>query len=363
MTEPGALAESRTNSDARGRPMLLGLLALAIVLFCYAFRPFVEVLLLAAVLAGALYPLQRWLTARLWNRGSLGAGLLCFLVMITVLAPLAGFTFIVARETIAAARIVSETVSQDGIMGLLDRAPQSLHNAADYVLSRTPLEGQEVLAKLRSYVAQQGSRVASMAALVLTQTGVVLLHAALMLVALYFFLLDGKRLVAWLERVLPLKPGRTAELLREFRGVSASVLSSTLVTAVLQTLIAVPGYLIAGVPKPWLFTAGTFFLSFVPTVGAGSACMIAALTLLLMDQAWMALLIAVWGAVLVGLADNIVKPIIARRGMHMHGGLIFFALVSGLAAFGPIGLLLGPLSVSFLLAVIRMCERDFERAA
>jgi predicted PurR-regulated permease PerM len=60
-----------------------------------------------------------------------------------------------------------------------------------------------------------------------------------------------------------------------------------------------------------------------------------------------------------GLSDNLLKPLLVRRGMHMHAAVVFVALVSGLSAFGPIGLLLGPLIVSFLLALIRMCRRDF----
>jgi predicted PurR-regulated permease PerM len=165
--------------------------------------------------------------------------------------------------------------------------------------------------------------------------------------------------VTWFEQVSPLRDGQTTELLSEFRKVSVSVLTSSLATALVQTAVALPGYLIAGVPRPWLFTVATFFMSFIPTIGAGGTCMAAAALLLILGRPWMALLIALWGAVLVGLSDNLVKPLLVRRGIHMHGGVVFVALVSGLAAFGPIGLLLGPLIVSFLLALIRIYRRDY----
>jgi predicted PurR-regulated permease PerM len=71
----------------------------------------------------------------------------------------------------------------------------------------------------------------------------------------------------------------------------------------------------------------------------------------------MAIFLAVWGVVTVGLSDNLVKPLLAKRGMHMHGAVVFFALVGGLIAFGTIGLILGPLIVSFLLTLVRMRER------
>jgi predicted PurR-regulated permease PerM len=57
----------------------------------------------------------------------------------------------------------------------------------------------------------------------------------------------------------------------------------------------------------------------------------------------------------------VIKPLLVKRGLHMHGAIIFFALLGGLSVFGPIGLLLGPLSVAFFLAVLRIYERDYGR--
>jgi predicted PurR-regulated permease PerM len=73
----------------------------------------------------------------------------------------------------------------------------------------------------------------------------------------------------------------------------------------------------------------------------------------------MALFLAAWGLVVVALVDNVVKPLLIRGGMETHGAIVFFALIGGLAAFGPIGLLIGPLVVSLFLALLRMYHRDF----
>ncbi len=77
---------------------------------------------------------------------------------------------------------------------------------------------------------------------------------------------------------------------------------------------------------------------------------------------WAALFLAIWGVVVVGLVDNVVKPLLVKRGLHMHGAIVFFALLGGLAAFGTVGLLLGPLIVAFFLALLRIHERDYGRA-
>jgi len=71
-----------------------------------------------------------------------------------------------------------------------------------------------------------------------------------------------------------------------------------------------------------------------------------------------AVFLVVWGVLAVGLIDNVVKPYLIRGGIELHGAVIFFALLGGLAYFGPVGLIAGPLVVSFFLAVIRMWDPD-----
>src|SRR5690606_37758818 len=100
--------------------------------------------------------------------------------------------------------------------------------------------------------------------------------------------------------------------------------------------------------------------AFIPAVGAGGTCLVAALLLLALGKVWGAVLLAEWVAP-VGLVDNLVKPLLVKRGMHMHGGVVFFALLGGIAAFGAVGLLLGPLFVTVLVATVRIYLRDFAR--
>ena len=73
----------------------------------------------------------------------------------------------------------------------------------------------------------------------------------------------------------------------------------------------------------------------------------------------MAIFLAVWGVLVVGLVDNLIKPLLVKRGLHMHGAIVFFALLGGLAAFGTVGLLLGPLIVTLFLALVRIHQRDY----
>jgi predicted PurR-regulated permease PerM len=96
-------------------------------------------------------------------------------------------------------------------------------------------------------------------------------------------------------------------------------------------------------------------------VGAGGAGLAAAVLVFFSGHTYRALFLAIWALVAVGLSDNIVKPYLIRGGVSIHGAVVFFALLGGLAAFGPIGLLLGPLIVAFFLSVVRIVRSEYPK--
>ena len=205
---------------------------------------------------------------------------------------------------------------------------------------------------------QGASKVAAALGGALAATWSVVFDTIMMLIALFFFLVQGQELVAWLDRVLPLRPGQTQELLQEFKRTSYAVVVSTMVTAAVQALAALIGYLIARVPHPIFFAGLTFFGALIPAIGAAGFALLAAGILLLTGHPYMALFLAIWAVTVVALVDNVVKPILLRGGMNMPGAVVFFALIGGLGAFGPIGLVLGPLTIAFFVALLRMYQTE-----
>jgi predicted PurR-regulated permease PerM len=332
-----------SSRETTARRVFVALFVLALVLLGLVIRPFAEALFFAAVLTGALLPLQDRLAKALRQRPRTAAAFVCVGVVLALLLPAAGVATVAVREGIEGARYVVRTVQSDGMTGLIDTLPGPLHETFQAALRRFPVEEAELDALLQ----EQAS----------AQTG-----KAMMLIAMYFLLIDGRALVDWLEEHSPLEPGQMSELLKEFRKVSGSVLVSSLATAGVQALAALVGYLIASVPHPVFFATLTFFTAFIPAVGAGGMALVAAIITWANGHPFYALFLAVWGVAVVGLADNIVKPILVQRGLSMHGGVVFFALVGGFAAFGTVGLLAGPLVVTFFLALVRIHARDYGTA-
>lgn len=340
------------------------LVVLAIGLLLYVLWPLASSLFLAGVLAGAFSPLFERLTRKLKGRRNFAALLMTFGVVLAVIIPTGTLGAVAVKEAIDGVNYISKTLrSEGGVSKLIDRLPGPLRPLGQRVVDALPHDGQEAIA----ISGAQGATAVSAVGNILSATTNALVQTVFMLIAFYFLLTDGPRLVRWLTDVVPLAPGQLKQLLEDFRKVSVAVLLSTVATGAVQTVAAGVGYLITRVPNLLFFTLATFFMSLVPAVGAASVSVLLAGLLFISGRPlWQPILLLAWGFFVVGLIDNLVKPLFikgGKGGLELHGAVVFFALIGGLAAFGAIGLLAGPLIVAFFLATVRMAQRDVSTAS
>lgn len=333
----------------------IALMVAATVLVGVVLFPVIKELLLAAVFAGVLWPVQQWLTRRLRGRRGVAAGILTTAVVVLLLGPIAAIATFVIRDGADGVRFVASAARSDDVAELVEHLPPAARDAVTDAIAAMPRDLSEVMGHMDGH----GDDAAVAVGKALAVTGSLVFHTVLMLIALFFLLVRGDELVAWLDSVSPLHPGQTKELLATFRRVSFAVVASAGITAAVQAVAALAGFLIARVPNPVFFALVTFFLAFIPAIGAAIVCLFAAGLLVLTGHPYMAMFLAAWGLVVVGLVDNLVKPLLIRRGLEIHGAIVFFSLIGGLAAFGAIGLLVGPLLVALFLAVLRIYHRDY----
>ena len=336
-----------------GRTISIALTVLAIALCGALIYPFASSLFVAAVLAGALGRICDRLSAAMGERRSLAAFVLTIGVVLIVVLPLSFITAVVVREIVDGIRYVRDILHGQGTAGLVEALPASLQSLGQRTVDWIARSEKE----LTGWFGAEGGTAAVAVGVVQTKLGDALGKTVLMLIALFSLLVDGRRLVTWIDEATPLPRGQLRELLADFRAVTVAVLISTAATALVQASVAAIGFLIARVPHPFFFALVTFFVAFVPG-GPVAVSLLLALFVWLSGHAWAALFLTLWGALVVGLVDNVVKPLFMRSGVRIPGAVIFFAFLGGLALFGPIGLLAGPLVVSFLMALVRMQNRD-----
>ncbi|MEW6442307.1 MAG: AI-2E family transporter [bacterium] len=328
------------------------LVVLATGLLLLVMAPFASALFLGTVLAGAFHPLWRWLTLRLGGRSRTAAAFCTVAVTVALVLPSALLVFLAGREVVGGLDYLQETWKRGGIKGIARELPEPIRSPAEDVADEIPGKPKD----LQKMAGAGTPKAAEVAGNILSGTVKTIIQVALMLVAFFFLLVDGEKLVQWTADLLPLERSQTFELLSEFRRTSVAVLISTLVTAGVQAGTALAGYLIAAVPKPFFFALITFFMSFIPAIGGGGVVAAVSLFMLLTGHPWAALFLIFWAGV-VGISDNIVKPLVVKGSMGVHGGVILFSLLGGLALFGLEGLIAGPLILTFFLTVVRMYRR------
>ena len=339
-----------------GRRILVGLAVLAVGLVAYLAYPFASALLVAAVLAAALAPWCERIAVRLKGRRRLAAALVTTTVTLLLAVPVVGLALTFAQQSVEAVDEVRTTLQNEGVAGVVADLPVPLRDAARQVIARLPRREKQV----EELAGDQTGRMAGVVGYVLLATWSILFQTAMTLVAFYFLLLDGPTLVHWATEVGPLKQAQMRDLLSDFRDVSVAVLVSSVVAAGIEALVAFMGYFLTHTPQVLIFTAVTFVAAFIPVVGAGTVVLSASVLLFVTGHSTAALFLAGW-VVVVSFVDHLVKPYLMKGRMEVHGGVVFFSLLGGVAMFGPAGLLAGPLIVAFFLAVVRMCQKELRQ--
>ncbi|ACL64150.1 protein of unknown function UPF0118 [Anaeromyxobacter dehalogenans 2CP-1] len=341
------------DSDLHARRLLLALLVLALFLAGWMVKPFWVAFFLAAVLTAALRRWMEWLSARLRGRRALAAGLLTAGVLLAGVVPVAALGAVLIREAVDGIQWLRSALQSEGVWGLVSRLPGPIEELAHRAV--TALGDPE---RQLQQLAGQGGQAAAAVGGVLAATGTFVLQTVLMLIALFFFLVDGQRLIAWVDARVPLRAGQFRTLVEDFRRTTLSVVAATAATAGIQTVTALAGYLIARAPNPIFLAVLTLVVALIPAVGATAMVLAVAALQLATGHTVSGIFLAIWGAAVVSLVDNVARPYLLKGGMALHGGVVFFALLGGLAAFGGIGLILGPLVVTFLVTVLNMYRRE-----
>ena len=336
------------------RVFVLALLGIALALVAMIVRPYAKAIFMGGVLAVAFHPWYKWLLTRLRGRRTLSASLISALLVLAIVLPASLLTVTAIRESVQTLDSAHDILAREGVDGLIGRIPEPVQGRVRQFWLQLPSRERNV-----QFVFNLERQAAGALPSIVNAAGQVAIHTVLMVIALFFLLLDGDRLMRWLDLVSPLHRSQLHELFEEFRKVSVTVLLGSVATAGAQAVGALIGYLIARVPNPVFLAILTFCIGLVPVLGAGLFSFLVAVWLFLTGHLYPAIFLGAWSLLVVGLTDNVVKPMVIRSGIEMHGGVVFFALLGGVTVFGLAGIILGPLSVTLLLAILRIYQRDF----
>ena len=334
-----------TNKDRRDQArwiILLTTLAGAFYLCWLMLKPFIGVLLWAGVLTLTFGPVHQRLLTRT-KRPNLSAILACLLVVLTLGVPAALITWAIVHE-ITPAFVTLQT----GFDDLLSPTSPITGSVISWLGEHIDLE------KTRAQVMTQLGDIRSLADRTIGIVGSVLqvLIEALFVVFVMFYLFrDGKQVRAALSSVIPLRNKQTYEIFIRTREVVSASVHGVLVISVIQGGLGGLAFWALGLPSAVLWSVAMMFLSLIPLTGAFVVWIPAAIYLFV-NGAWIkALLLTLWGVLVIGMIDNFLRPRLVGERAKLHELFIFFAVLGGLQVFGILGIVLGPVVLAIALAL------------
>jgi len=325
--------------------------ALLAYLLWRVFAPFIAPIAWAAVLAILLMPAYRRLLRRL-RRPNLTALVATTLTILLVVIPAVFLAAALFRQGGHLYTLASDWLRVHRVSSAEDffRIPL-FARAIERVSAYFPVTSADVQGWLETGLKGVATRTAAVASsLALGFLGVVA-SFFIMVFTLFFFFRDGDALWRHLLAAIPTEPGKTATLVARLDAVLHAILVGTLLTALLQGVLGAVGFAVFGLPSPVVFGAIMAFLSLLPVGGTALVWAPAGIVLLAQGSVGRGIGILAWGALIVGLADNWFKPMIISGRSEMNTLPVFFGVMGGLAAFGFLGLFLGPIVVALGIAV------------
>jgi predicted PurR-regulated permease PerM len=326
--------------------------------------PFLKALTWAAILAVLFYPAYAWLLRMFKGKASLASLTVIVVIALVIVLPGIQIVGFLTEEVVELVKSVGALVNGEGV------ETWKQHPWIQWLLGWWSLLGVE-LAKLKFEIdlrklVIQGAQVSS--GYVLTQAKgaaqnlfLFVANVLLVLLTLFFFLRDGAAFCYRLRRLLPMDPEHQERLFTNIVNAVTAVVHGCLVVAMIQGFLAGLAYWVLGVPYALVWGVVTAFFALLPVGGSTIVTIPVTIYLFLQGNVVRGVLMIIWALGVVGAVDNVLKPMFIGTRLKLPMLFLFFGILGGLAVFGALGLILGPVLLALLAALLDLYIEEYGR--
>src|SRR3990167_9874457 len=302
--------------------LFIGALTGVSVIFLWVLAPYFYPVFWAAVLAIVFNPLQRFWLKRTKERMTLATLLTMLCIVLAVLIPLGLLSTAVVKESINVYQNVTSDPAffEKSIIG--------------YVITHAAAVGQGAIKFIVNFF--------------------------IMLYVLYYFLKYGRFLVDKLIRLLPIGDKKEKHLFEKFASTTRATIKGTLVIGIIQGILGGLLFWIVGINAPVIWGAVMAVFSILPAVGPMLVWAPTGIILLATGNAWQGILVLIFGALVIGTIDNILRPPLVGKDTEIPDVFILLSTLGGLTVFGISGFVIGPIIAAFFLAMWHMFEEEYQ---
>jgi predicted PurR-regulated permease PerM len=322
---------------------------------------FMSVIFMALVAAAVLYHPFRWLAALLNGRRRIAAGLICLVLVVGLMVPSAWLAIEVSRETIAFYHLSTQQLNEhtlsDAISSYQAEIDQLNQLLAPIGASVTPDEIVERIstaaAGIGRFFYRQGVSIA---------TGLVrfVIGFLVWVLTLYFLLVDGRELRQWFRAVIPLAADEQNLVRTRFVDMAGSLVIGNGIAGVIQGIGGGLVFYLLGLQGPVLWGVVMAILGWIPLIGISAVYIPAWVILMLAGEPGKAFALLIPLMIVATVSESILKPILVGRRTQLPTLLVFFALLGGFDAFGPVGLIVGPMMMTVFLALVEIYRDRYQ---
>ncbi len=315
--------------------LLVLLLGVALVI---ALTPYATGLIGIPVLYAIFAPVHEWLSMRM--RPKLAATVVVLLALFLIVVPGVSFAGLIVNQ----AQGIAGGVIQSPLLGRL---------------KELRLGGIDLGPRLADLGARVVGWIGSSAFGLIGTATRLALNLTISLFGLFYLLLRPHETWQAVQPYIPFSAKNTEKLRQRFRDVTSSTIIGTGLTAAIQGVLVGLGFFVTGLPNAVFWGVVTMVFAILPVVGSGLVWGPGALALILGNREGAGLLLALWGAVVVGNADYVIRPRVYRRWANIHPLVTLIGALAGVPYFGILGLLIGPLALSYFFELVKMYREEY----
>jgi predicted PurR-regulated permease PerM len=335
------------NKEAINKWVLLLLVFFISALFLSMISQFLMAIFLAGIFSALSYPLYRRFEKWFKGRRSLASIATLLLIVFVVVLPLGGLLGIVTAQAIKVGEAVKPWVEQqlaepDAISNALKSLP--FYDRVEPYRNLILQKAGEMVGGLSGFLINRLSSVT-------LGTVNLLFMLFIMLYTMFFFLMDGQKLIKKILYYLPLEDHDERRMLNKFTSVTRATLKGTAVIGLLQGVLAGGAFAVVGIEGAAFWGAIMAVLSFIPGIGSALVWVPAVIILAATGQLAKAIGLGVFCAAVVGSIDNLLRPILVGRDTQMHELMILFGTLGGILMFGVVGVIIGPIIAALFVTV------------
>jgi len=343
------------NRDQFTNAMFLALAAMAVYLFYLIVAPFFFPLAYALSLVIVFYPLYEWLAPKIRNP-NFAAAIMCVVVTLVIIGPMVYLLTTLAGEARSAFNYLNELNKS----GELDKLAQMRVPGVDIIQEQlgkfTDPENLTLKALALNGLNAISGLIKDQLATIIANTGKTVFYFGIMVFSMFFLFRDGSKFARHCSNLIPLPPEQVRKTLRYLRSVVEATILGGVVVALLQGVAGGILFASVGIPSPVFWGAMMAFLSFLPLIGAFIVFIPAAVFLILSGSIVKGVIVLAVGVFIISQIDNFVRPMLIAGKTSMHTLLLFISILGGIALFGLLGIVLGPVIAAFMQTLMQILD-------